>query len=544
MTNTHFEVSGKIIDLFENRIFPGVVRGKNGIIQSIEERSSANDQLILPGLIDAHIHIESSMLVPTEFARLAVTHGTVAAVCDPHEIANVMGLPGVEFMYNNGRQSPFKFFFGAPSCVPATPFETAGAVLDLKDIENLFARYGFKFLSEMMNVPGVLMELPEVTAKLELARKYGRPVDGHAPELRGDDLAKYVAAGISTDHECVSLAEAREKISQGMKVQIREGSAAKNFDELYQLVDEFPEMCMLCSDDKHPDDLAGGHINELVQRGLHNGLDKFNLLRAASVNPVEHYGLEVGLLRTGDPADFVIIDNFEQFNILQTWIDGQMVARNGQTRLLPVNVQPVNKFDCLPKEVADFIVPAAGEKIRVIELIPGQLVTGSSIAFPKVKGGNCVADVENDILKLTVVNRYSDTPPALGFVRGFDIKSGALASSVAHDSHNIVAVGTSDESICKAVNSIIAEQGGVAVVADDKAIVLPLPVAGVMSTDDGYQIGEQYAALDRIVKKSGSKLAAPFMSLSFLALLVIPRLKLSDRGLFDGDNFEFTSIFV
>ncbi|NQU27961.1 MAG: adenine deaminase, partial [Candidatus Marinimicrobia bacterium] len=502
----------------------------------------ADSQIILPGLVDAHIHIESSMLVPTEFARLAVTHGTVAAVCDPHEIANVLGIAGVEFMLENAGQSPFKFYFGAPSCVPATPFETAGAAIELADIEKLFSD-GLKFLSEMMNVPGVLRDLPEVQAKLELAQKYGRPVDGHSPGLRGADVEKYIAAGISTDHECVTLAEAREKIANGMKIQIREGSAARNFEDLYPLIDEFPALCMLCSDDKHPDDLEAGHINELIKRGLANGLDKYNLLRASCITPVEHYGLDVGLLRVGDPADFIVVDNLQKINVLKTYISGNLVAENDRSALPSVPVPVVNNFNCQSKKVSDFVVPVAGERIRIIDVIPDQLITNSALVKPRIIDDNVVADPGRDILKLTVVNRYVNAQPAIGFVRNFGLKSGAIASSVAHDSHNIVAIGASDAELCRVVNRVIEQRGGIAAVNGQEELILALPVAGIMSDRDGHSVATLYSELDQFAKGLGSTLPAPFMSLSFLALLVIPELKLSDQGLFDGVRFKFTSVF-
>lgn len=543
MTDTQNYFTGQIIDIFNLRIFPGRITIANGKIVDITDVPQAPERFILPGLIDAHIHIESSMLVPTEFARLAVLHGTIAAVCDPHEIANVLGVAGVEFMLENASRSPFKFYFGAPSCVPATPFETAGAELSIKDIESLFRDYGLKFLSEMMNVPGVLTDLPDVAAKLDLARKYKRPVDGHSPELRGSEAAKYIAAGVSTDHECVTLTEAREKIGLGMKIQIREGSAACNFDDLYPLIDEFPGMVMLCSDDKHPDDLVAGHINQLLRRGVAAGLDIFNLLRAACLTPVKHYGLEVGLLRTGDPADFIVVDNLTDFNISQTVIDGNIVAENRAARIDSVTVAPVNNFNCRPKSPSDFAVPVAGDKIRVIEVIPGQLITKAVCETPLVEGGQAVAAPERDILKLTVVNRYQDAEPALGFVRNFGLKSGALASSVAHDSHNIIAVGADDHELCRAVNLIIANSGGITAVDENRELVLPLPVAGIMSSYDGREIAKVYEQLDHRSKELGSALPAPFMTLSFLALLVIPELKLSDQGLFDGSKFEFTSVF-
>ncbi len=540
---SYYQIAGNIVDLFERRIFLGTITVVDGRIDSILEEETAVDHFILPGLIDAHIHIESSMLVPTEFARLALRHGTLAAVCDPHEIANVLGITGVEFMLENADKSPFKFYFGVPSCVPATPFETAGARIDLADIEDLFVNKKLKFLSEMMNVPGVLNNLPDVTAKLKLARDLRLPIDGHSPGLRGPDAEQYIAAGVSTDHECLTLAEAREKIANGMKIQIRDGSAARNFDELQPLIDEFPDHCMLCSDDKHPDDLVRGHINLLIQRGIVAGLNIFNLLRAASVVPVEHYQLDMGLLREGDPADFIIVDELTSFKVKAVYLAGQKVVESNRVLVAATPVSPINNFSCLPKSISDFAVQPKAESIKTIEIIPGQLVTGVDLVKPLVANGNVVADPHRDILKLTVVNRYTNTSSAIGFVRGMGIKSGALASSVAHDSHNIVAAGTTDELLCRAVNLIIENQGGISAVSDEDSLVLALPVAGIMSAGDGLETARLYEQLDQMAKRMGSDLPAPFMSLSFLALLVIPKLKLSDQGLFDGVNFKFTSLF-
>ena len=543
MPNPDFKISGNIVDLFGRRTFPGIFTVENGTITAIQEIAEADPQFILPGLIDAHIHIESSMLVPTEFARLALCHGTLAAVCDPHEIANVLGIPGIEYMLENASRTPFKFYFGAPSCVPATPFETAGARIDLADIKDLFVKHKLKFLSEMMNVPGVLNNIPEVAAKLKLTRDLGLPIDGHSPGLWGPDAEKYIAAGISTDHECVTLAEAREKIAQGMKIQIREGSAARNFNELQPLIDEYPDRCMLCSDDKHPDDLVRGHINLLIRRGIAAGLDIYNLLRAASVVPVEHYKLDVGLLQEGDPADFIIVDGLTSFNVKAAYLAGRKVAEKGQSLLFSKPVEVINNINCWPKSTADFAVEPAEGLLKTIDIIPSQLVTKSGLVEPSISNGNVVADESRDILKMTVINRYTDAPPATAFVHGMGIKSGALASSVAHDSHNIVAVGTTDKLLGRAVNLIIENQGGIAAVTEDDNLVLPLPVAGIMSAGDGQETARLYEQLDRKAKQMGSNLPAPFMSLSFLALLVIPELKLSDQGLFDGINFKFTSLF-
>lgn len=496
----------------------------------------------MPGFIDSHVHIESSMLVPSEFARLAVVHGTIATVSDPHEIANVCGIEGVQFMLDNAKQSPFHFYFGAPSCVPATIFETAGATLDSNDIKNLLAGPDIFYLSEMMNFPGVLHGDEEVLKKIAAAKLAGKPVDGHAPGLSGNDAKKYMDAGISTDHECFTLEEAAWKLKCGMKIIIREGSAAKNFDALIPLLKDHPKQMMFCSDDKHPDSLVEGHINILCKRAVAAGVPLFNVIAAACINPVLHYKLHPCLLRPGDEADFIVVKDLVEWKVLQTFIHGNLVAENGQTFLPPIPVQPLNHFNCVPVSVEEITFPYSGqEKIQVIEALDGQLVTKKIFLKPVIKKGHIISDRENDILKLVVVNRYSKAPPAIAFIKNFGFQSGAIASSVAHDSHNIIAVGADDESITRAINLIIQHRGGICCVDDKEEQVLPLPVAGLMNGADGYYVAEQYAQQDKKAKGLGSRLSAPFMTLSFMALLVIPELKLSDKGLFDGTAFSFVS---
>jgi len=495
---------------------------------------------ILPGFIDSHVHIESSMILPSEFARLAVVHGTVATISDPHEIANVCGIKGVEFMIENGKKVPFKFNFGAPSCVPATIFETAGAVLNSDDIKELLAKDDIKYLSEMMNFPGVLFSDEEVMKKIAAAKDFNKPVDGHAPGLRGDQARKYIDAGISTDHECFTKEEALNKLKYGMHILIREGSAAKNFEALIDLLNEYPDKMMFCSDDKHPDSLVAGHINQLCERAVAKGIDVFKVLQAACVNPVHHYKLDVGLLRTGDAADFIIAADLKHFKILQTFIGGKLVAEHGQSLIKSVEETTINNFNCNEITVEELIVQYNGETdIPVIEALDGQLITNKLHATPAVKNGNIVSDTERDILKIVVVNRYNNAPVAKAFIKNFGFKHGAIASSVAHDSHNIIAVGADDESMVKAINLIIIERGGVSCVSNTKQKILALPVAGLMSAEDGYKVAENYTAIDKMAKELGSSLSAPFMTLSFMALLVIPHLKLSDLGLFNGDTFKF-----
>jgi adenine deaminase len=540
-------VRGNLVDIFLEKIFPAEIKFESGKIISITSLATSHLPLanyILPGFIDAHVHIESSMLVPSEFARLAVVHGTIATVSDPHEIANVCGMKGVEFMIENGKKVPFNFNFGAPSCVPATNFETAGATLDAEDVKALLEIDEIKYLSEMMNFPGVLFNDGEVMKKIHAAHSLGKPVDGHAPGLCGEDAKKYIEAGISTDHECFTKEEALDKLKYGMKILIREGSAAKNFDALIDLLNDYPDEIMFCSDDKHPDSLVAGHINQLCERAVAKGIDIFKILKAACINPVLHYKLNVGLLKQNDAADFIVIKDLKRFEVLQTFINGQLVAENGKSLIDVVadkNALTVNNFNCTKKKVHEFEYATNDDdetSVKVIEALNGQLITNKIISSIKNKNEKLESDIDKDILKIVVVNRYSDAPIAKAFIKNFGLKRGAIASSVAHDSHNIVAIGVDDESLCSAVNLIIEKKGGVSCVDNETELILSLPVAGLMSNENGYEIAKAYTTIDAMAKNFGSKLSAPFMTLSFMALLVIPHLKLSDKGLFDGDKFS------
>lgn len=541
--NNSFTIGGQIVDLVNSRIFSGVVIVEDGKIKKIEEQPVGNTRYIMPGFVDAHVHIESSMLVPSEFARLATSHGTVATVSDPHEIANVLGKGGVRFMIENGKKVPFKFFFGAPSCVPSTAFETSGFTLDSNDIEELMASPDIYYLSEVMNYPGVINEDPELMRKIDAAKKYHKPIDGHAPAVTGIDLQKYIGAGITTDHECFTLAGALEKISLGMKILIREGSAAKNFEALIPLMATHPDKLMLCSDDKHPDELDDGHIDVLVRRAIDLGYDVIDVLKAASLNAVRHYNLPVGMLQQGDDADFIVVDDLRNPIARQTYIRGELVAENGVSNFKYVETETPNIFERPFLYSQDLFVPDKGKKIKVIECFDGQIITKSILADPKVVDGGIVSDVENDILKMVVVNRYQPYTPAVAFIKGFGLKRGALASSVAHDSHNIVAVGVTDNDILHAVNLLIEHKGGVTAYCGTEMVAVPLPVAGLMSNEDGFEVAQAYKNADALAKRLGSTLFAPFMTLAFMALLVIPELKLSDRGLFDVTKFELTSVY-
>jgi adenine deaminase len=541
-----FIISGNLVDVHQKKIYPAEISVENGRIRSVTGTYVAHlteHNYILPGFIDSHVHIESSMLVPSEFAKLAVVHGTVATISDPHEIANVCGMEGVAFMIENGKTVPFKFHFGAPSCVPATVFETSGAILDSNDVKTLLQKDDIYYLSEMMNFPGVLHEDEEVMKKIAAAHQLLKPVDGHAPGLRGDDAKKYISAGITTDHECFTREEALDKLQNGMKIIIREGSAAKNFETLIDLLHDYPNQMMFCSDDKHPDSLVAGHINQLCARAVAKGIDLFKILQAACVNPVHHYKMNVGLLKKGDPADFILVRDLKNFEPVQTYIDGQLVAESGKSKIKTEKSILINNFSCTKKKSKDFAYSLTEHTLprMIIEALDGQLITNKKEWPPSIINNSITSDPAEDILKIVVVNRYAEAPIAKAFIKNFGLKAGALASSVAHDSHNIVAVGVDDENICAAVNLVIEHKGGVSFVSEDAEMIVPLPVAGLMSNEDGYKVAEQYSLIDRAVKYAGSTLSAPFMTLSFMALLVIPHLKLSDLGLFDGDKFEFVN---
>ncbi|MEI6575859.1 MAG: adenine deaminase [Bacteroidota bacterium] len=538
-----FKLSGQIVDVVKRRIYGGVITISEGVIHSITEDPAVEGPYILPGFIDAHIHIESSMLIPSEFARIAVVHGTVATVSDPHEIANVLGLDGVRFMIDNGKKVPFKFNFGAPSCVPATTFETAGAAFGLAETEALLQQEEILYLSEMMNFPGVLGKDSEVLGKIALAKKYGKKIDGHAPGLKGNDAKMYAESGISTDHECFTIEEAFDKIAAGMHILIREGSAARNFEELIPLLKQFPEKVMFCSDDKHPDELIRGHINELVARALSLSYDFFDVLRACTLNPISHYGLKVGLLQEGDPADCILIRTLKDLKPFATFINGIKVAEDGRSLINSVSTNLPNNFVAQAVNIKQLEIPYTGHKLRVQIAHDGQLVTTSSFEEPYVKEGYCQSDTNRDILKMMVLNRYSDAVPALGFIQNFGMKRGAIGSTVAHDSHNIIAIGTNDKDLLVAVNSLIKEKGGIVCVEGDDIRLLQLPVAGIMSDRKAEDVGSEYAAISASVKALGSTLNAPFMTLSFMSLLVIPALKLSDKGLFNGNKFALISLY-
>jgi len=536
-------IQGQYVDILNKRIYPAIVLIQEGMIVSITECDEAPNQFILPGFIDSHVHIESSMLVPSSFARLAVVHGTIGTISDPHEIANVCGLEGVQYMIDNGKKVPFHFFFGAPSCVPATAFETAGAVIDSVAITKLLASPDIYYLSEMMNFPGVLHQDAEVIQKIKAAHAIGKPVDGHAPGLMGDLAKQYIEAGISTDHECFTIEEAVDKLSFGMHILIREGSAAKNFEALYELIDDHPKKVMLCSDDKHPDSLLEGHINQLCARAVAKGINVFNVLRAACINPVIHYQLPTGFARVNDPANLILVEDLEAFKVIETYIDGQLVAKDGHALIEAIQATPINQFNAQPITLSDLQLAVASYpnldgKVPVIHAIDGQLITNLVWEAPTIKDNAIIADIEKDVLKVVVYNRYHAAKPKVGLIQSFGFKTGAIASTVAHDSHNIIAVGVDDESILKAINLVVHEKGGISCVQGSESKVIGLPVAGLMSNADPYQVANDYIEIDKMAKSLGTQLGSPFMTLSFMALLVIPHIKMSDLGLFDGDQFK------
>lgn len=541
--SSNFEIKGQYVDIVGKKIYPAALQIKNGIIDSINEIAEAPAQYILPGFIDSHVHIESSMLIPSAFAQLAVIHGTIGTISDPHEIANVCGVEGVHYMIDNGKKVPFHFFFGAPSCVPATIFETAGASINSEEVATLLANKDIYYLSEMMNFPGVLFKDEEVMKKIKAAHTAGKPVDGHAPGLMGEDAQKYIEAGISTDHECFTIEEAVDKLSYGMKILIREGSAAKNFEALHELIDDHPNSVMLCSDDKHPDSLVLGHINQLCARAVAKGLNIFNILKAACVNPVLHYKLPTGLAREKDPANFIILEDLVDFKVAQTFINGALVAENGKSFIESIDEKIINQFETSLLDEAAIQIkledyPNKENKIAVIEAIDGQLITHCLWEQATTKEGLIVSNTEQDILKMVVYNRYYQSAPKMAFIKNFGFKHGAIASTVAHDSHNIIAVGVHDNDIVQAINAVINEKGGISCINNNKIEVLGLPVAGLMSKEDPYKVANAYSTIDTMAKSLGSSLGSPFMTLSFMALLVIPHLKLSDKGLFDGDRFK------
>lgn len=552
MSGITSKLSGRLLDIENEKILKVDICIENGIIKSIAENPDVSDNAdyIMPGFIDSHVHIESSMLRPSEFAKIAIRHGVTGVVTDPHEIANVLGEKGIDYMIDDSRNVRFNFMFGCPSCVPATAFETSGTTLDSSAVERLMKRQDIGFLSEMMNYPGLLMDDKEVWAKIAAAKNAGKHIDGHAPGLRGVDLKKYVEAGIETDHECSTLAEAEEKIVDGMMVQIREGSAAKNFDALWHLIDRYPEKVMMCTDDKHPDDLVSGYINKMADRAVQNGCNIWNALKASSVNAAKHYGIKHPVIKVGERAEFIVAN--DRFDVHETYIDGFKVfdEKGGVSADFIVgradsNLEFPNVMNHEKISADDVIVKSNGNFacVKVIDVEDGQLYTKETAERLSVKNGAVLSSVEKDVLKIVVVNRYDkNARPAVAYIRGFGLENGAIASTIAHDSHNIISVGTDDDSIVAAVNKLIDMKGGIVAIDDMGQSSLNLPIAGLISDKGGDEVADEYRKVNEKVKSMGSPLKAPFMTLSFMALLVIPELKLSDKGLFDGNRFGFVCL--
>jgi len=541
---------GHIVDVVNRRIYDGCLEIQNGrIIRITEAEVPKSAVYILPGFYDSHVHIESTLLLPEYYARLAVEQGTIGAICDPHEIANVLGKEGVEYMIQNGRKVNFHFHFSAPSCVPASPFETAGAKLTSAGVKQLLKQEEIYGLGEVMNVPGVLNKDPEMMQKIEEALACGKVIDGHAPNLSGDQLAAYARAGITTDHECTTLDLARERVRNNILVQVREGSAACDFEALAPILAEAPGMVMFCSDDKYPDELAKGYINEMCRRAVHKGIDVMDVLTAACVTPVKHYGLDSGLLQQGDWADFITVDNLYEFNLSETYIRGVQVVEDGiyTSQLIndhtPASENYPNHFEAEKITIEDIQVPAQKGQLKVIETTEGSLLTHLGLVTPKVENGFVVSDTQQDVLKLVCMNRYSKQKPVVAFVRGFGLKRGALASTIAHDAHNIIAVGVDDKQIVDAINAVIDLKGGLIVNDGNQLLELMLPIAGLMSYRDGDKVARRHAQLKTIAKRNGCHYSAPFMTLAFMSLSVIPELKLTDRGLFDGTKFQYTDLW-
>ena len=540
----HFIISGFIADVFNQTFFPGEITINNSRISDIQrkDKDKVDNVYILPGLIDSHIHIESSMLTPGQYSKLAVKHGVTAAIADPHEIANILGIEGIQFMIKNGRKVPFKFFFGAPSCVPATPFEINGAVIDSESINKLISSKDIWFLAEVMNFPGVINKDEEVIKKINFAQHVNKPVDGHAPGLSGNNLLKYIDTGIKTDHECITYQEALEKIKCGMKILIREGSAARNFNNLFPLIDEYSDNVMLCTDDSHPDDLINGYINQLIKKGIDNKLDIFNLLKASNINPIKHYNLPVGSLQVNDPADLILVNNLNDFKVLKTFIDGNRVYDEGKVLFEVPKINPINKFKANQISKSDIIVKSKAKPIRIIEVIDNEIYTKK--ASYRFKSGIFESNINDDILKIVFVNRYRDAKPQVGFVKNFNLKRGAIAQSISHDSHNILAIGTNDKDLTNTINRLIEIKGGIVVFDGKEYNELPLEIGGIMTNSDGREIAKKYKILNKKIKEMGSNLTAPLMTLSFLALLVIPELKIGYQGLFDFSEFKFVDLYL
>lgn len=537
-------IRGNLVDIINRKTYGAIITLNDGRISHIQKTGSVECQYILPGFIDAHVHIESSMCTPANFGAIACKHGTIGIVADPHEIANVLGVEGIDFMINNTKGLPFYYWIGVPSCVPATSFESSGATINAATTQKLLQRDDLHFLAEMMNYPGVIGNNAEVMNKIKSAQEAGKPVDGHFPNGKGEALADYIQKGITTDHECATIEEGRERCVLGMYVQIREGSAAKNFNALHPLLKEFPEKVMFCSDDIHPNTLMKRHINELVKRALALGYDLYNILRAASYNQAKHYGIPAGFLQEGDPADFIITDNLTSLNIKGTYVKGECIYNDSVILFPKKEITLINKFYAQPVSVKDMEVKSQSDKIRVIVCSDGNLDTSEEILAPTTQEGLAISDTSQDLIKIVVINRYQQAPPSIGFIKGTGLKRGAVAQSIMHDSHNIIALGCTDKELAAAINEVIEQKGGICVINGTETNLLPLPIAGLLSPLPLDEIDTRYSIIENKMHELGSKLSSLQMTLSFMGLLVIPSLKLGDKGLFNGDTFSFTPLFT
>lgn len=537
-------IGGNIIDILEREIYPGVISVDNNIIKSISRNSEKYDHYILPGFIDAHVHIESSMLIPKEFSSLVIKRGTVAIINDPHEIANVLGIPGISFMIENSKESLVKTFFTIPSCVPSTAMDYSGAEISASDIENMIEHFPFIGLSEVMDVPGVLNDR-KVRNKIEIALNNDLIIDGHAPQLRGKDLEKYIAAGISTDHECSDINEAIEKINLGMNILIREGSAAKNYEALKYLIKDYPDHVMFCTDDSHPSDLLhSGHIDKIVRQANKDGFDLFDVLKIACINPIKHYRLDVGYLRVNDPADFIVVNDLVSFDILSVFLNGEekynINADQVKVEKTTSHCKSLNNFKRTPLQREE-LIKSIQNKVTCIGVLNNEIITKKILFNIPKPLQNLESDIERDILKIVYVNRYENKPPQIAYITGIGLKKGAFASSVSHDSHNIIAVGCNDHDLLMAINAVIAEKGGLCTVIENETIILPLPIAGIMTSESGKEVSLTWDLLIQKLKMNGCVLDSPFMTLSFMALIVIPELKIGEKGLFEYSKFDFIS---
>ncbi len=543
---------GNLVDVLHHAIYPAEIVISDGKIDEIKQLNTMlpDAPYIMPGFIDSHIHIESSLLTPSGFAQLAVRQGTVAVITDPHEIANVCGLDGIEWMMEDAARCIFHFHFGIPSCVPCSPFEGNGAFLDASNTRYLLGRDNVYGLAEMMNFVATIHHGGETMNKIGDALAAGKCVDGHAPDLDYDDAKSYIKAGVTTDHEVVDINVAHRRLKYGMKLQIREGSAARNFDTLSPLIDndEYCGKLMLCTDDIYPDELCQWHINDLVSRSINHGNDLWNTLYAACVTPVRHYKLPVGLLQEGDSADFVVVNDLNHFDVLATYINGCEVYRKEGDVVSVVKAgtsiaEPINNWKVQPIQLSDLRLKAQSKNIRVIGAADGSLYTKALIFPAKIEKTFAVSDVQRDILKIVVLNRYVQRRPQVAFVNGFGLKKGAMASTIAHDSHNIIAVGTNDDDLLAAINTLVEHKGGLCVADGDDISVMPLPLAGLMSMHQPRKVADEYATIRSKAFELGCSFKAPFMTLSFMALPVIPEIKITDLMFIDSTNFQPISQF-